>query len=96
MASRIRTLRTESVTIDVTDTLVLAAHPRNTLILTNSDAADNVFIHFGTAAATVANGHKLAPSEHMILSEVHHEGEVRAIKDGTGTGVLIVTHYEDV
>ena len=82
--------------MNTSDTLVKSPASRSYVILQNLDAADNMLDHYGTAAATTSNGHKLAPDQILVIEGCSHEGEIRAIKDGTGTGTLLITHDETV
>lgn len=69
-----------NVPIATSDTLVAAARPgRVLLILNNQDAANPVFLRFGTGAATAA-GVRLAAGQTLTLDA--YTGEVRAIATG--------------
>jgi hypothetical protein len=71
--------------------LIAANTARKYLLIQNKDAVGNIFVSFGSGAATTANGIKISPGGAYELAQNMSTQELRAIGDiASNTNVLVV------
>jgi hypothetical protein len=71
--------------------LVAANSARTYLLIQNKDASGNIFVNFGSAAATVANGIKIGPGGNFEMSQNQSTQDLQCIGDmASNTNILVV------
>lgn len=84
-------LNTQKTVTNASGALVAASPGRQYLLIQNKDSQGNIFVTFGGAAATQANGLKISPGGYWEWSEVIPTGGINAIGDiANNPNVVIV------
>lgn len=84
---------TKTLTVAVTDTSILtASNSRNYVGIQNLDSADNLFVTFGGAPATVITGIKIKAGEYLEVKVPGMGGTIRGISD---SGNILITVLSD-
>lgn len=85
-------LITNVVSVTTSSTLLSAAHIRRGPMIIENLGGTVTHVHFGTASATAANGHKIAAGGVLNINHPG-EGEINAIAI-TSTNSMLVTEEE--
>lgn len=81
-----------AASVDVTSAQLLAAKTdRRFLLIQNKHASKNIWLNLAGAAATTANGVKLAPGGSLLIDQAAPSGAIFAIGEtGVNTDVVVV------
>lgn len=84
---------TKTLTVAVTDTLIAAtSNSRGYVGIQNLDSADNLFVTFGGAAATIITGIQIKAGEYLEVKAPGMGSEIRGISD---SGNILITVLSD-